>query len=50
MDLTEVEYIKKSGKNTEKIYTEKILMTQKTTMVSSLTLSQMSLNAKSSGP
>ena len=33
MDLTEVEYIKKSGKNTEKIYTEKNFMTQITTMV-----------------
>ena len=33
MDLTEAEDIKRSGKNTQKNYTEKILMTQVTTMV-----------------
>ena len=33
MDLTEAEDIKKSGKNTQKNYTKKILMTQITTMV-----------------
>ena len=33
MDLTEAEDIKKSGKNTQKNYTEKIFMTQITTMV-----------------
>ena len=33
VDLTEAEDIKKSGKNTQKKYTEKILVTQKTTMV-----------------
>jgi len=37
MDLTEAEDIKKSGKNTQKNYTEKIFMTQITTMVWSLT-------------
>ena len=33
MDLTEAEDIKKGGKNTQKNYTKKILMTQITTMV-----------------
>ena len=33
MDLTEAEDIKKSGKKTQKNYTEKIFMTQITTMV-----------------
>ena len=33
IDLTETEDIKKSGKNTQKNYTEKIFMTQITTMV-----------------
>ena len=33
MDLTEVEDIKRGGKNVEKNCTKKILMTQKTTMV-----------------
>ena len=37
IDLTEVEEIKKSGKNTQKNYTKEILMTQITTMVWSLT-------------
>ena len=32
MDLTEVEDIKKSGKNTQKNYTKKILITQIITM------------------
>ena len=32
-DLTEAEDIKKGGKNTQKNYTKKILMTQITTMV-----------------
>ena len=36
-DLTEAEVIKRGGKNTQKNYTEKILMTQITTMVWSLT-------------
>ena len=33
MDLTEVEEIKKSGKNTQKNYTKEILMTKKIMMV-----------------
>ena len=33
MDLTEAEDIKKGGKNTQKNYIQKILMTQITTMV-----------------
>ena len=33
MDLTETEDIKKSGKNTQKNYTKKILSTRITTMV-----------------
>ena len=33
MDLTEAEDIKRSGKNTQKNYTEKILMTQVTMLV-----------------
>ena len=37
MDLTEAEGIKKSGKNTQKNCTKKIVMTQITTMVRSLT-------------
>ena len=37
MDLTEAEDINKSGKNTWKNYTEKILMTQICIMVWSLT-------------
>ena len=37
MDLTEAEDIKRSGKNTQKNYTEKILMTQVTMLVWSLT-------------
>ena len=36
MDLAEAEDIKKSGKNTQKNYTKKIFMTQKATMVWSL--------------
>ena len=33
MDLTEAEYIRKSGKNAQKNYAKKIFMTQTTTMV-----------------
>ena len=36
-DLTEAEKSKKSGKNTQKNYTKKLLMTRITTMVWSLT-------------
>ena len=49
MDLTE-EKILRSGKNTQENYTKKIFMTQIITMVSSLTQSQTSRNAKSGGP
>ena len=48
--LTEAEDIMKSGKNTQKNYTKKIFMTQMIMMVWSLTYSQTSWNAKSSGP
>ena len=51
MDLTEAEDIKKRWQEyTEELYKKKILMTQVTMMVWSLTYSQMSWNAKSSGP
>ena len=33
MDLTEAEILRRGGKNTQKNYTEKIFMTQITTMV-----------------
>ena len=36
-DLTEAERLKRGGKNTQKNYTKKVLMTQITTMVWSLT-------------
>ena len=49
MDLTEAEDIKKRCKNTQN-YTKKIFMTQITMMQGSLTWSQTSRNAKSSGP
>ena len=42
MDLTEPEDIMRGGKNTQKNYTKKILMTQITIMVWSLTYSQTS--------
>ena len=37
MDLTEVRRLRRGGKNTQKIYTKKIFMTQITTMIWSLT-------------
>ena len=37
MDLTEAERLKRGGKNTQKNYTKKVLMTQITMMVRSLT-------------
>ena len=50
MDLTEAEDIKKIWQEyTEELY-KKIFMTQIITMVSPLTQSQTSWNAKSSGP
>ena len=36
-DLTEAERLKRGGKNTQKNYTKKVLMTQITMMVRSLT-------------
>ena len=33
MDITEVEILRRGGKNTQKDYTEKIFMNQVTTMV-----------------
>ena len=50
VDLTEAEILRRGGKNTQNNYTKKIFMTQITTMVWSLTLSQTSWNSKSSGP
>ena len=49
MDLTKQKILRRGGKNTQN-YTKKILMTQITMMVLSLTWSQTSWNAKSSGP
>ena len=40
-DITEAEEIKKSGKNTQKNYTRKVLMTQITMMVRTLTQSDI---------
>ena len=37
MDLAEAEILRRGGKNTQKNYTKKILMTQKTMKVLSLT-------------
>ena len=47
MDLTED--IRRGGKNTQKNYTQNILMTQITTMVWSFTYNQISYSVKSSG-
>ena len=49
MDLTEAEDIKKRGKEYTELY-KKVLMTQITTMVWSLTWSQTNWSPKSSGP
>ena len=49
MDLTEAESIKQWQEYTEELYKE-ILMSQITTRVWSLTQSQISWSAKSSGP
>ena len=49
-DLIEQKRLRRGGKNTPKKYTKNVLMTQITTMVWSLTYSQTSWNAKSSGP
>ena len=51
IDLTEAEdNLKTGGNNTQKNYTRKVLMTQKTMMVWSLTQSQTSWSVESSGP
>ena len=42
--------LRRGGKNTQKSYTKKVLMTQITTMVLSLPYSQTSWSAKSSRP
>ena len=42
--------LRRGGKNTQKNYTKKVLMTQITMMVWSLTYSQTSWSVKSSGP
>ena len=49
-DLTEEKRLRRGGKNKHKNYTEKVLMTQITAMVFSLTYSQISLSVKSRGP
>ena len=49
-DLTEQKILRRGGKNTQKNYTKKFLMTQITTMMWSLTLNQSSWSVKSSGP
>ena len=50
MDLTKQWILRRHGKNTQKNYTKNILMTWITMMARSLTYSQTSWNAKSSGP
>ena len=50
MDLTEAEDIKERWRNIQKNCTKKVLMTQITTMVWSLTYSQHILKCKVSGP
>ena len=50
MDLRETEILRKVGKNTQKNYTKKILRTQITVMMWSLTLSQTSWSVTSNGP
>ena len=49
-DVTEAEEIKKRWQEYVKNYTKKILMTQITTMMWSLTWNQTSWGVKSSGP
>ena len=50
MDPTEAEDLRRGGKNTEKNCTKKVLMTQITMMVWSLTQRQTCWSGKSSGP
>ena len=49
-DVTETEEIRKGGQNTQKKYIRKILMTQITLMVQTLTQSQTFWNVKSNEP
>ena len=49
-DLTEQKISRRGSKNIQKNYTKKILMTQITKMVWSLTSNQTSWSMKSSGP
>ena len=49
MDLIEAEEIRRGGKNLQKNYTKMVLVTWKTRMVWSHTLSQTSWHMKSSG-
>ena len=49
-DLTKQKILRRGGKNTQKNYTKKTLMSQITTMVSSLTWIQATCSVKSSGP
>ena len=49
MDLTEAEILRRGGKNTQKNYPKEIFTTQIMTMALSLTQSQISWNANSSG-
>ena len=48
-EITEAERLRSSGKNTQKNYTKKVLMTWITTMVWSLTSSQTSWSVKKVG-
>ena len=49
-DLTETKETRRGGKNTQKNYTIKVLMTQITTVVWTLTWSQISWTVKSCKP
>ena len=49
-DLTEQKRLRRGGKNTEKNYTKKVLMTCITMMLWSLTLSQTLWSVMSKGP
>ena len=49
MDLREADILRRGGKNTQKNYTKKVLMTGITKMVWSLTWSQASWRVKSRG-
>ena len=49
-EIKKQKILRRDGKNTQKNYTKKFLMTQITTMMWSLTLNQSSWSVKSSGP